>query len=75
MNLREFSALKVGDEIENASTGSHGAVVEAKDSGVRIVWGPRSATEHPFFYSVMSTAWMQWTLKTPEVAAPPLAPE
>lgn len=61
MNLQEFAALKAGDKIENPSTGSAGEVTEATPSGVRIVWGARHQHEHPFFYSVQSTAWMNWT--------------
>lgn len=62
MNIHEFSALKVGDKIENPSAGDGvGTVVEAADSGVRVVWGARGDHEHKFFYSVVGTAWMNWT--------------
>lgn len=60
MNLHEFSALKVGDKIENASTGNTGEVTETTSSGVRVVWGPRHEHETRFFYSVQTTAWMSW---------------
>lgn len=73
MNIREFSALKNGDKIENHATGSSGEVVECRADGVSVVWGPRHDKERRLYYSVMSTAWMQWTL--PErVESPPLAP-
>ena len=63
MNINEFAALKVGDKIENPSHGgaSVGEVVETTPSGVRIVWGPRHDRETKFFYSVVGTAWMQWS--------------
>lgn len=62
VNIKEFAALKPGDKIENPSHGgaSVGEVVEATDSGVRVVWGPRHDSEHKFFYSVVGTAWMNW---------------
>lgn len=62
MNLKEFSALKKGDKIENPSTGSPGSgeIVETTDSGVRVVWGPRHDRETRFFYSVVGTSWMNW---------------
>lgn len=64
MNLQEFAVLKVGDKIENPVTGSSGEVVEAADSGVRVVWGRRHEFEHKFFYSVVGTAWMNWVKPT-----------
>ena len=60
MNIKEFAALKAGDKIDNPSTGSSGEVVEAADSGVRVVWGARGEHEHKFFYSVVGTSWMNW---------------
>ena len=61
MNIKEFAALKVGSKIENPSTGGGvGEVVEATDSGVRVVRGERHERETKFFYSVMGTAWMNW---------------
>lgn len=60
MNTQEFAALKIGDKIENPATGSKGEIVETSDSGVRVVWGNRGEHEHKFFYSVMTTAWMNW---------------
>ena len=62
MHLKEFAALKVGDKIENVSTGSGvGEVVETTPSGIRLVWGPRHDRETKFFYSVVGTAWMNWS--------------
>lgn len=63
MNLQEFAKLKPGHKIENPSTGSKGEIVEATDSGVRVVWGERNEHEHRFFYSVVGTAWMNWTVQ------------
>lgn len=65
MNIQEFAALKVGDKIENPAAGDgKGEIVEATDSGVRVVWGPRTVEnrtwERRFFYSVVGTAWMNW---------------
>lgn len=60
MNLQEFAKLKIGSKIENPSTGSKGEIVEATDSGVRVVWGERGEHETRFFYSVVGTAWMNW---------------
>lgn len=62
MNIKEFAALKPGDKIENPSTGGVGTgeVVEATDSGVRVVWGTRHQRETRFFYSVVGTSWMNW---------------
>lgn len=62
MNIREFAALKVGDVVELRVNGySRGTVSHVEPNGVRVVWGPRHDREQPFFYSVQSTAWMQWT--------------
>ncbi len=63
MNLQEFGALKVGDKIENNATGGvgHGEIVECTSSGVRVVWGKRHEKETTFFYSVVGTAWMNWS--------------
>jgi len=63
MTLQEFAALKVGDKIENHAIGGtgHGEIVETTPSGVRVVWGPRHDRETKFFYSVVGTAWMQWS--------------
>lgn len=57
MNLQEFAALKVGDEIENALTHSTAKVAELKDSGVVLHWG---GNPMPFTYAVGSTAWFHW---------------
>jgi hypothetical protein len=63
VKLQEFSALKIGDKIENPADGgfSQGEIVETTPSGVRVVWGPRHDHEMKFFYSVLSTAWMSWS--------------
>jgi hypothetical protein len=63
MNLQEFSALTPGDKIENHAAGGtgRGEIVECTSSGVRVVWGPRHDKETKFFYSVVGTAWMQWS--------------
>lgn len=62
MNVQEFAALRPGDKIENASTGSgQGEIVETTDSGVRVVWGSRNDRETRFFYSVAGTSWMSWS--------------
>ena len=62
MNIKEFGALKIGDKIENPSSGSGvGEVVETTDSGVRVVWGGRHEHETKFFYSVVGTSWMNWS--------------
>jgi hypothetical protein len=66
MNIKEFAALKVGDKIENPSLGhDFGEVVECSSSGVRIVWGRRHDREMKFFYSVVGTAWTQWSRAAP----------
>jgi hypothetical protein len=70
MNIKEFAALKVGDKIDNPmNPGSTAEVVEATDSGIRIVWGRRHDNETRFFYSVNSTAWMHWTVHEPDLPA------
>lgn len=63
MNIKEFSALKVGDKINNPATGNSncGEIVECTSSGVRVVWGPRHDRETRFFYSVVGTSWTQWS--------------
>lgn len=58
MNLQEFAALKVGDEIENPMTHSHGVVSHLTNNGVRVRWGEGDTF---FFYPVNSTAWMHWS--------------
>ncbi len=63
MNIKEFSALKVGDKISNPAIGgmNQGEIVECTSSGVRVVWGARHDRETKFFYSVVGTSWMQWS--------------
>lgn len=60
MNISEFSALKVGDKVENVFSHSTGEVVETTDSGVRVRWGAIPGAM-PFFYSVVSTSWFHWS--------------
>lgn len=71
MNLQEFAALKVGDQVENASV-SHGVgtIVETTDAGVRVVWGVVHGNATRFFYSVNSTAWMHWNKVDNSLTAP-----
>lgn len=65
MNIKEFAALKVGDKIENPAMGlGRGEVIECTSSGVHVVWGPRHDRETKFFYSVVGTAWTQWSIVT-----------
>lgn len=61
MNLQEFAALKVGDQIENAYTSSRGTVSEVNDAGVRVRWGLAAAGTIDFHYPVNSTYWMHWS--------------
>jgi hypothetical protein len=62
MNIKEFVALKVGNYVENGMNNNcRGEVIDASDSGVRVIWGPRHDRETAFFYSVNSTAWMHWS--------------
>ena len=63
MNIKEFAALKVGDKIEHHALGgtSRGEIVEVRDSGVYVVWGPRQERETKFFYTVAGTSWMPWS--------------
>jgi hypothetical protein len=63
VNLKEFSALKVGAKINNPAIGdlNFGEIIECTPSGVRVVWGPRHDLETKFFYSVVGTSWMQWS--------------
>jgi hypothetical protein len=62
VNLKEFSALKEGDKVENHAVGGvgHGEIVECTASGVRVAWGDRHERETRFFYSVVGTAWTHW---------------
>lgn len=77
MNLREFNALEIGDQVENAMTNGKGTVSEVTEprSGrvVRVKWGPVSSmavgpefsysvrSTVEFSYPVQSTAWMHWS--------------
>lgn len=73
MTLQEFAKLKKGDKIENRAfgEGNVGEVVSVEPNGVRVVWGPRSEHETPFFFGVQGTAWMHWnTVETEENAKP-----
>lgn len=70
MNLNEFNALKPGDRIENAMSGSTGEVVEADTKGVRVCWGlaPDTATGSRH-YSRFSTIWFHWSKVEADPAA------
>ena len=60
MNITEFAALKVGDQIESRVVGvSRGEVIELKNNGVMIAW--EGNTKMPFHFSVNSTAWFHWS--------------
>lgn len=79
MNLTEFNALKPGDRIENAMSGSSGEVVEADSKGVTVrwhmlPWRPGQDNGVLRHYSRFSTIWFHWskvethTLTVDEVA-------
>lgn len=60
MNIDEFAALKVDDQIENPMLDSKGIVSEVTREGVRIAWeGGRSSLEW-FLYTASMTSWMHW---------------
>lgn len=66
MNLKEFAALKVGDQIENPMTRSTGEITECNDKGVRVRWiipgAIRGNADGPTYpYATLSTGWMHWT--------------
>lgn len=67
MNLTEFNALKAGDRIENAMSGSTGEVVEADSKGVQVRWNVmpwRAGHDAPGVlrhYSRFSTIWFHWS--------------
>lgn len=73
MNHKEFTALKVGDKIENAMTHGEGVVSVVtelrSDRAVSVKWGashpPHGGIE--FSYSTHSTAWMHWNKVPPIV--------
>lgn len=79
MNLTEFNALKPGDRIENAMSGSTGEVVEADSKGVRVAWNeagrhggggkPEGALRH---YSRFSTIWFHWSKVDADLDCPGL---
>lgn len=60
MNLAEFSALKVGDKINNAMSNSEGTVTKLLPSGIELRWG-EAAAPVVFTYTVNSTAWFHWS--------------
>lgn len=67
MNLQEFSALKVGDKIENPSSQSSGEVTETTNRGVRVRWGTGApGNSVTFFYDVQGTTWFHWNKIEPE---------
>lgn len=67
MNIVQFNALKPGDRIENAMSGSTGEVVEADSKGVTVKWtgspgkgiSGAGVLRH---YSRFSTIWFHWSL-------------
>jgi hypothetical protein len=65
MTIDEFRALKRGDRIRNAMSGSSGAVADVENHRGKIIvaieWG-----DHPmqFHFGEQSTAWMHWALET-----------
>jgi hypothetical protein len=61
MNVREFAALKVDDQIENHLSNSRGTVTEVTQTGVRVRWGLQTGSVMTFFYSVQGTAWFHWS--------------
>lgn len=61
MNIQEFAALKLGDEIENLMTTSRGYVSEVTKAGVRVQWGQAGGAFNGFLYTASSTAWMHWS--------------
>lgn len=64
MNIHQFAALKVGDQIRNDVSASVGEVVTVDDSGVRIRWlgAPGAVNTGPtWHYSALSTAWYHWS--------------
>lgn len=69
MNLREFNALKVGDQVENAMTNGKGTVCEVAEirtgRAVSVKWSDGNIT---FPYATQSTAWMHWS-KVEDIAA------
>lgn len=66
MNIVQFNALKPGDKIENAMSGSTGDVVEADSKGVTVRWKHTSETPDGYgttrHYSRYSTIWFHWSL-------------
>lgn len=62
MNLQEFAALKVGDKIESAMSGTRGEITEVTDKGVRVRWGGTGPSGFMPTYSVQGTAWFHWSL-------------
>lgn len=64
MNIVQFNALKPGDRIENAMSGSTGEVVEADSKGVSVRWTEAGVSgSHPSrHYSRYSTIWFHWSL-------------
>lgn len=61
MNIQEFAALKVGDQIENHLSHSSGTITEVNARGVHVRWGLQAGNIVTFFYSVQSTAWFHWS--------------
>lgn len=72
MNLQEFSALKVGDQVENPMTNGKGTISAVRpswvDRSVSVKWGPVASmlVGPEFSYGVHSTAWMHWNKIEPQ---------
>lgn len=68
MNLREFNALSVGDEVENTMLANGKGTVSGVNelrSG-RVVWITWNGCSPEFSFSVHSTAWMHWNKVEPD---------
>lgn len=66
MNLQEFAALKVGDEIKNEMSNGYGKIVTVERNGVRVCWlgagrQEPAANAPTWHYEVNSTAWYHWS--------------
>lgn len=60
MNITEFSALKVGDQVQNLMNAGTppGEVTKVNDKGVFVRW---SASSPEYHYPAAGTAWFHWT--------------
>jgi hypothetical protein len=58
MNVDEFSALKVGDKVQNGMLMNEpGTVCERTPHSVKIKWGNNNT---PYTYLIVGTAWFHW---------------